>query len=159
MMGRAAVIAGLVSLATLTAAGWLAWPRSTEDGPAPQMAAEIAEGRQLYAAYCASCHGADLEGQPDWQSPGPDGRLPAPPHDESGHTWHHGDALLIDYVRLGGRLALARRGVDFDSGMPGFEGQLDERQIRAILSYIKSTWPRQLQEVQAERTRAEQAGN
>lgn len=123
------------------------------------MAAEIAEGRQLYADNCASCHGANLEGQPDWQSPGPDGRLPAPPHDETGHTWHHGDALLLDYIRLGGRLALARRGVDFDSAMPGLEAQLDERQIRAILSYIKSTWPRRLREVLAERTRAEQTGN
>ncbi|RMH47672.1 MAG: hypothetical protein D6686_12315 [Alphaproteobacteria bacterium] len=97
-MRRAAIIAGVASVCVLVAAGWLAWPRSAQDGPAPQMAAEIAEGRQLYAEFCASCHGANLEGQPDWQSPGPDGRLPAPPHDETGHSWHHGDALLIDYV-------------------------------------------------------------
>ncbi|MDO8276710.1 MAG: hypothetical protein Q7T63_01135 [Burkholderiaceae bacterium] len=31
-----------------------------------------------------------------WRSPGADGRTPAPPHDETGHTWHHDAAPLID---------------------------------------------------------------
>jgi len=27
----------------------------------------IEQGRQIYADQCASCHGAQLEGQPDWK--------------------------------------------------------------------------------------------
>ena len=57
-----------------------------------------ADPASLYAENCASCHGAKLEGQPDWRSPGPDGVMPAPPHDRTGHTWHHGDGML--FVRV-----------------------------------------------------------
>jgi len=58
---------------------------------------DIAAGRVLYAENCAVCHGAKLEGQPDWRTPGEDGLLPAPPHDASGHTWHHDTAMLFDF--------------------------------------------------------------
>jgi Cytochrome c, mono- and diheme variants len=113
---------------------------------------DIARGERLYAENCASCHGADLEGQPDWREPGPDGVLPAPPHDETGHTWHHDTALLFDYVKQGGAAALAARGVsDFASGMPGFGGTLDDAEILDILGYIRSTWPERMQAVQAAR--------
>ena len=55
----------------------------------------LAEGAQLYAQHCASCHGSQLEGQPNWRERLPNGRLPAPPHDDSGHTWHHPDHVLF----------------------------------------------------------------
>ena len=42
----------------------------------------VSAGKTVYATHCAACHGAQLEGQPDWRHAGPDGRLPAPPHDE-----------------------------------------------------------------------------
>jgi mono/diheme cytochrome c family protein len=61
----------------------------------PRDDAAVARGRVLYDATCAVCHGSNLEGEGDWQSPGPDGRYPAPPHDASGHTWHHSDNDLI----------------------------------------------------------------
>ncbi len=92
-------------------------------------------------AKCASCHGANLEGQPDWQSAREDGTYPAPPHDETGHTWHHGDAMLRDYIRRGGQTVLDNMGVDFTSGMPGFGEELTEDEIEAVLAYIRSTWP------------------
>ena len=50
---------------------------------------DIVGGQSLYAGACVSCHGANQEGQPNWQSPNADGVLPAPPHDGMGHTWHH----------------------------------------------------------------------
>ena len=82
---------------------------------------DLANGRVLYVEQCASCHGANLEGQPDWRTPDENGVLPAPPHDETGHTWHHDNQLLFEYTRLGGEEALAARGVTgFASGMPGF---------------------------------------
>ena len=117
--------------------------------------ADAAAGEALYQDYCASCHGDKLQGQPDWRSPGDDGRLPAPPHDKTGHTWHHGDDLLFSYTKLGGKAALARQGVDFNSGMPGFGGQLSDQQIWDILAYIKTTWPDRQREMQATRSEAE----
>lgn len=111
-----------------------------------------ARGETLYAENCASCHGAELEGQPDWRSPGPDGVLPAPPHDETGHTWHHDNQLLFDYTRLGGQAALDQRGISgFKSGMPAFGGTLSDDEIWDILAFIRSTWPRRVQEMQAAR--------
>jgi mono/diheme cytochrome c family protein len=113
---------------------------------------DIEAGKELYAQNCASCHGADLEGQPNWREPGADGILPAPPHDESGHTWHHDTGLLFDYVKHGGAAALADRGVaDFASGMPGFAGTLNDGEILDILGFIRSTWPDRMQAAQAAR--------
>ena len=116
---------------------------------------DLAAGEALYAENCAACHGANLEGQDDWQSPGEDGRLPAPPHDETGHSWHHGDQVLFEYTKLGGRKLMAAQGMEFDSGMPGFGDQLSDQEIWNILGYIKSTWPERVQEMQAVRTESE----
>lgn len=112
-------------------------------------------GGALYIDHCAACHGANLEGAPNWQSRGPDGRFPAPPHDETGHTWHHGDAMLFDYTRRGGQAFLDDLGVEFESGMPGFGESLSDAEIEAILAYIRSTWPERMREFQAARTAAE----
>ncbi|TVS04326.1 MAG: cytochrome c [Rhodobacteraceae bacterium] len=122
----------------------------------PALADELELGRTLYAEHCAVCHGADLEGAPDWQRPGPDGRLPPPPHDETGHTWHHGDTMLFEYTKRGGQAYLADLGVAFDSGMPAFGEVLSDDEIMAILAFIRSTWPERIQEIQAARTEAEQ---
>ena len=46
----------------------------------------LKNGKQIYVQNCASCHGVNLEGQKNWQSRLPDGLMPAPPHDNTGHT-------------------------------------------------------------------------
>ncbi len=118
---------------------------------------DLDNGRTLYATQCASCHGENLEGQADWQSPDENGILPAPPHDDTGHTWHHDNALLFEYTRLGGAEALAARGVTgFQSGMPGFGDALTDKDIWDVLGYIQSTWPERIQEIQAARNRPHQ---
>lgn len=115
---------------------------------------DVIAGAALYQQQCSSCHGVNLEGQPNWQIANEDGVLPAPPHDVTGHTWHHGDALLFDYTKLGGRAALATRGIpDFNSGMPGFGGVITDDEIWDILAYIRSTWPERQQQMQASRNR------
>ncbi|MGH1445200.1 MAG: c-type cytochrome [Cognatishimia sp.] len=114
----------------------------------------IANGQALYVEYCAACHGKNLEGQPNWRTPDENGVLPAPPHDETGHTWHHDNALLFEYTKRGGEEALASRGVaGFKSGMPGFDETITDDDIWDILAYIHSTWPERVQEVQAARNR------
>jgi mono/diheme cytochrome c family protein len=98
----------------------------------------VALGRGLYAEHCAACHGAKLEGQPDWRRPDPDGYLPAPPHDATGHTWHHPDALLFEITKHGTEAVV---GDGYRSNMPGFGEILTDAETVAVLSYIKSTWP------------------
>jgi len=98
---------------------------------------QVALGKRLYAATCASCHGTALEGQPDWQRRLPNGRLPAPPHDASGHTWHHSDAFLMDVTQRGP----AAYPEGYLTDMPAFRDTLSNREIAAILAYIKSQWP------------------
>ena len=115
-------------------------------------ARNILQGQSLYADNCAACHGDNLEGQPNWRTPDENGVLPAPPHDETGHTWHHDNQLLFEYTRLGGEAALSKRGVTgFASGMPAFGGTLSDEQIWDILAYIRSTWPKRVQEIQQTR--------
>lgn len=116
----------------------------TENGawPDPNDPELVARGEPLYAQYCASCHGANLEGEANWRERRPDGSLPAPPHDETGHTWHHPDSLLIDYTLRGGAAFAQGR---FESRMPGFEDQLSREQVIAIIAFIKSTWPEEIQ--------------
>lgn len=114
--------------------------------------AKVQRGAGLYAEHCATCHGAQLEGQPDWQVADESGVLPAPPHDASGHTWHHDDAMLTDYIRRGGQAVLDDMGVAMTSGMPGFGEVLSEGDIAAILAFIKSQWPPRIRAIQTERS-------
>lgn len=107
----------------------------------------IALGRTIYETQCAACHGAQLEGQPDWQMPLPSGRLPAPPHDATGQTWHHPDDILFRIVKEG---TAAIVGGGYESDMPGFADVLSDAEIRAVLAYIKSTWPERERSYQAE---------
>lgn len=155
-MKYATAIVGFGGL-ILGGASIFVWSGAAADTDSQSMTdgADLVAGNALYADYCASCHGANLEGQENWRSPGDDGRLPAPPHDETGHTWHHGDQLLFRYTKLGGAAMMAAQGVDFDSGMPGFEDQLTDQEIWNILGFIKSTWSDRIQEVQAVRSQAE----
>lgn len=108
----------------------------------------VAKGRSLYVSHCAACHGSSLQGQqPNWRERRADGRLPAPPHDESGHTWHHPDAVLFDITRNGmvpGRTAPE----GYESDMPAYAGILSDAEIIAVLAYIKSTWPPEIRELQ-----------
>ena len=125
--------------AAAVAGAWAYWTWGRSDGGIdPSDPAQVALGRALYDAHCASCHGADLKGEPDWQSRRPGGELPAPPHDESGHTWHHPDAQLFAIVKHG----IARFAPPgYKTNMNGFGATLRDDEIRAVLAYIKSTWP------------------
>lgn len=102
----------------------------------------VAKGAALYAANCASCHGVNLEGQPNWRQRLPNGRLPAPPHDETGHTWHHQDQQLFDITKYG-TAAYAPSGYQTDMG--AYEDVLTDEEILATLAFIKASWPRHIQ--------------
>ena len=155
-MGGARLLQWIVlTLALLAAAGValfrFGWPG---DSTSPD-AEEIALGRPLYAANCARCHGKNLEGQPDWQTRLPNGRFPAPPHDASGHTWHHPDKMLVGITKQGLK---PYAGQDYESDMPAFVGALGDKEIEAIIAYIKSTWPQREREYQDLMNRNSTAG-
>ena len=107
----------------------------------PDDATLVAAGKRNYATHCASCHGVNLEGQPNWQERGADGKLPAPPHDASGHTWHHPGGMLFAITKFG-----STRITGQPSEMPGFSGVMSDEEIIGVLSYIKSTWPPEIRE-------------
>ena len=135
----------LITMIVLAAAPALA------DGVDP---ATIQLGQQLYASNCAACHGANLQGQPDWKHRLASGRMPAPPHDVTGHTWHHSDRDLFNLTKLG---VAAVMGDGYESDMPAFGGKLSDDEIKAVLDYIKGTWPARAQQSQAKITAADTA--
>ena len=106
----------------------------------------LAQGQSIYQAQCAACHGARLEGQPNWRERDASGRLPAPPHDASGHTWHHPDQVLFDLVKYG--VAKAAHLPGYDSAMPAYEGKLTDAEIVAVLAWIRSQWAADLRKLQ-----------
>jgi len=117
----------------------------------PRDVARVALGAKVYAENCAACHGAKLEGQPDWRRRLSNGRMPAPPHDDSGHTWHHPDAVLFGITKKGVVQPYAPAG--YESDMPAFAGKLSDDEIWTVLAYIKSHWSAQVLPLRAEMTR------
>ena len=146
-MQRNTLFVGLVAAVVAAAGGLVSYWVADRGGRE-----RIALGRSIYFRHCAVCHGAELEGQPDWQTPLPSDRLPAPPHDESGHTWHHSDQELFTITKKG----LAAVVPDYESDMPAFQTILSDDEIAAVLDYIKSTWPRREREYQGARGQAAQ---
>jgi S-disulfanyl-L-cysteine oxidoreductase SoxD len=140
---RTAVFAAVAAVALVGILAYVLWSADRGAAPAyrlrPDDPSVLAKGQRLYAAQCASCHGARLEGQPNWRERGPDGKLPAPPHDASGHTWHHPDELLFRITKHG--VAKAANLRDYGSAMPAYEGVLSDEEIVAVLSWIKAQWP------------------
>lgn len=109
--------------------------------PLPTLTANmVSQGEILYQQFCAACHMPDLRGAPDWKKPLPDGSLPPPPHDDSGHTWHHPDFLLLQIMSEGG--------AEYEGVMPGFGSQLTQEDMRAILEFLKSQWSQKSREYQ-----------
>jgi mono/diheme cytochrome c family protein len=151
-MSRTAILfsVGIAAVGLGLAVAWFWLARTNMTGETS--AATVTLGKTIYAERCATCHGANLEGQRDWKSPLPSGRMPAPPHDASGHTWHHPDGVLFRITKEGPAAVVGR---GYQSDMPGFGHVMSDDEIRAVLAFIKSTWPRQEREYQAEMSRRE----
>ena len=101
-------------------------------------------GKKVYQNHCASCHGVNLEGQGGWRDRKVDGMRLAPPHDKSGHTWHHPDELLYKLTKYGFKAMI---GEDYKVSMPVYDDIIEDQEIIAVLSYIKSTWPADIKKI------------
>ncbi len=105
----------------------------------PGNPAQLATGERVYVEACAACHGPQGEGQRGGDVPA--GQMPAPPHDQTGHTWHHPDEQLFQITKYGGMM-----------GMPAFGDSLTDDEIEAVLAYIKTMWTEEQRALQAERS-------
>jgi len=91
----------------------------------------VTSGEEIYSANCALCHGPVN---------GPVALESAPVHGDAGHTWHHPDRLLHQWILDSPPLATV---------MPAFRGTLSEEEVLDVLAYIKSHWLPEIQERQA----------
>jgi mono/diheme cytochrome c family protein len=137
-------------LLIIVAGGVAAWSfvSQRDKGRAdPNDRERVSRGQIAYEKHCATCHGLRLEGQPGWQTRLTNGRMPAPPHNAAGHTWHHSDEYLFGVTKEGlvpGKYAPP----GYQSDMPGFGDKLSDDDIWAVLAYIKSYWPEEIRRAQ-----------
>ena len=110
----------------------------------PNDAVYVKMGEKVYLEQCASCHGVNLEGQVGWQDTMVDGMRLAPPHDRSGHTWHHPDEMLFNLTKYGFKTMIND---DYKVSMPVYDGILSDEEIIASLSCIKFTWSEEVIEI------------
>lgn len=114
----------------------------------------VAQGHKLYRENCAFCHGDSLEGQAGWDGDFPSGNRPALPLDGSAPIWRLSDDDIFDVVKYGGQPFSPR---SYKNNMPGFEIQLADPGIWALVAFMKSRWPEDIRQRQAE-TAIERAG-
>ena len=93
---------------------------------------QVELGKTVYRTHCIVCHDERAKGTPNWKQRLPDGSLPPPPLDGTGHTWHHPLPLLLKIIDNGGQL--------YSGKMPPFKDKLTEDEKRAVLAYIQSLW-------------------
>ena len=142
---RSQLATGLIGASTVLVFGLLALYLFLPSDPSgrvllqPDDPAVVDLGRAVYAKECAGCHGANLEGQRIPSASHADGYVLAPPHDGTGHTWKHPDHVLFALTKYGTADALCFNVTDRD--MPVFQSTLQDSEIIAALSFVKSRWP------------------
>ena len=136
------------------------WASEGTDGVRTALKADdlvvVQAGEKIYQAQCASCHGRYLEGQPNWRTRDANGFLPAPPHDATGHTWHHADDLLFEITKYGPSVVI--NDDSYKTTMPAYKNILSDEEIVAVLSFIKNTWPEEQRSWQEEVNGTQQDG-
>ena len=96
-------------------------------------------GEKIYNKNCLSCHGPKGQGlAKDWKVKDENGNYPAPPLNGTAHTWHHSPEQLLYTINKGG--------VEMGGQMPTFEKRLTEEEKKALIEYMYSLWPKEIQE-------------
>jgi mono/diheme cytochrome c family protein len=101
----------------------------------------IARGAALYTAMCTGCHGARAEGEDPLSPMGgmkPNGEILAPALNGFGHAWHHQPPELASVIKRGSPRPGTR--------MVGWEGRLSDSDVRSLIAYLYSLWPRAIQQ-------------
>lgn len=142
---KSLLLAGLATMLACAVIFYLSSPAQKAEASIsllPDDLSVIKIGKSIYAKNCASCHGVALEGQANWKQRDTEGYMPAPPHDMTGHTWHHADSYLFLMTKYGIEEMIGKK---YPNSMPAYENVLTDDEIIAVLSYIKSTWPSLIQ--------------
>ena len=95
-------------------------------------------GEDIFNKNCISCHGSKGVGlAKSWKVKDENGNYPAPPLNGTAHTWHHSPSDLLYTINKGGG--------EMGGMMPGFEQRLSEEKKLALIDYIYSLWPSEIQ--------------
>ncbi|CRM23805.1 MULTISPECIES: c-type cytochrome [Pseudomonas] len=86
-------------------------------------------GAHTYATRCASCHGLDGKGQPEWM----------PPLAGATSALARESASAIN-ITLNGSQRVVAAGLPDAYRMPAFREQLSDQEIAQVLTYVRSTW-------------------
>ncbi len=96
-------------------------------------------GESVYNKNCVSCHGEKGRGlAKDWKVKDENGNYPPPPLNGTAHTWHHSPEQLLYTINKGG--------VEMGGQMPAFESVLNKNEKLALIDYIYSLWPKEIQD-------------
>jgi len=115
----------------------LAVQQEQAETPAPAAAATLgapaaagtSSGQAVYAANCASCHGAAGTGTP--------GAFPA----LAGNDVVTGDPKKVAHIILYGLTGpIEVKGQKYNNAMPAWKGTLKNTDIAAVATYIRSSW-------------------
>jgi thiol:disulfide interchange protein DsbC len=107
---------------------------------------QVVQGKQLFAANCARCHGKNAESVPNWRKRDANGNYVPPPLNGTAHAWHHSLGILRQTIRKGGK--------PVGGIMPAFEDKLSDDQIDAIIAWFQSLWSDEIYSMWIQRTRS-----
>ena len=98
-------------------------------GPVAAAPGAVVDGAAVYAARCAACHQATGAGLPGVFPP------------LAGSDWVAGkEATLAAIVLHGINGPLTVNGNPFNGAMPAFAAQLQDAEVAAVLSHVRSQW-------------------
>jgi mono/diheme cytochrome c family protein len=96
-------------------------------------------GKTTFDKNCIECHGKAGQGlSKNWKQRDANGKFPAPPVNGSAHAWHHSPEMLMNTINNGG--------AKFGGWMPSFKDKLNEQEKQAVLDYVHSLWPKDIQQ-------------
>lgn len=131
---------------------------STHRKPSPVIAnpndvEQVQLGKLVYQQNCARCHGKNLQGETsDWQRAKADGFMPAPPLDATGQSWENTERVLFRIIKLGANVVI---GPAIQTKMKPYDGILSDKEIWAVVAYIKTHWNDEQRRREEEMTRNE----
>lgn len=99
---------------------------------------QVTRGGKLFQQYCAQCHGADGQGDPNWRQRDAEGFFPAPPLNGTGHAWHHPQKMLHHVIKNGSPGGKGK--------MPAWGNKLTDQDIGDIIAWFKAKWPQPVYE-------------
>ncbi|OAF10219.1 alcohol dehydrogenase [Bradyrhizobium centrolobii] len=104
-------------------------PGKDESGSAPVDANVMAAGGSIYRDQCSACHGIEGKGVPHL----------FPSLADSAMVRSNDPTTVIRMVLRGAR-SVGTKGEPTAPGMPSYGWQLDDRQVTAVLNYVRNSW-------------------